>query len=129
VDGGDLNLILIIDDDPVTLAALPALISSRLPDTVVDTALTGDAALALLRTSPYQLILLDVHMSGIDGLTLLRQFRTDVAETPVIVITANLTESVETEASQAGTYAFLPKPAFPDVVIAKVQAALQRTQP
>jgi DNA-binding response OmpR family regulator len=124
-----LKRILIIDDDPVTLAALPALISSRLPDSVVHTALTGESALALLSTSPYQLILLDVDISGIDGLTLLRQFRTDVVGTPVIVMTANLTESVETEASQAGAYAFLPKPAFPDVVIAKVQAALQRTQP
>jgi DNA-binding response OmpR family regulator len=129
VDGADLKRILIIDDDPVTLAALPPLISSRLPDSVVDTALTGESALSLLGTSPYQLILLDVHISSIDGLTLLRQFRSDVAETPVIVMTANLTESVETEASQAGAYAFLPKPAFPDVVIAKVQAALQRTPP
>ncbi|WP_447985023.1 response regulator [Nitrospira sp. Nam74] len=124
-----MNRVLIIDDDPVTLAVLPALISSRLPDTIVDTVATGEAALALLRTSPYQLILLDVHMSGIEGLALLRQFRTDVAETPVIVMTANLTESVENEASQAGAYAFLPKPAFPDVVIAKIQAALQRTSP
>ena len=122
-----MNRILIIDDDSVTLAALPELIRSRLPGTVIDTALTGEAALALLRTSPYQLILLNVHMSDIDGLTLLRQFRAEVAETPVIVMTANLTERVETEASQAGAYAFLPKPAFPDVVIAKVQAALQRT--
>ena len=61
-----------------------------------------------------------MHMSGIDGLTLLRQFRTDVAETPVMVMTANLTESVENEASQAG---------LPDVVIAKMQAALQHTPP
>lgn len=129
MDQRDLKRILIIDDDPVTVAALPVLISSRLPDAVVDTAPTGESALALLRNSPYQLILLNVHISGIDGLTLLRQFRTDIARTPVIVMTADLTESLETEASQAGAYAFLPKPAFPDVVIAKVQAALDRTQP
>ncbi len=46
--------------------------------------------------------------------------------TPVIVMTAHVDESLKTDASQAGAYAFLQKPAFPDVLIAKMQAALQR---
>lgn len=121
-----MNRILIIDDDSVTLGALPALIRSRLSDTVVDTAMGAEAAFALVRTWPYQLIFLDVRMPGIDGLALLRQLRAYARDTPVIVMTAHLDETLETEASQAGVYAFLPKPAFPDVVIAKVQAALQR---
>jgi CheY-like chemotaxis protein len=122
-----LNRILIIDDDPVTLAALPALIMSRLPDTVVDTAMTEEDALARVRTSPYQLVFLDVRMPSIDGLTFLRRLRGYAKDTPVIVMTAHLDESLETEASKAGVYALLPKPAFPDVVIAKVQGALHRT--
>jgi CheY-like chemotaxis protein len=122
-----LNRILIIDDDPVTLAALPALIMSRLPDTVVDTAMTEEDALARVRTSPYQLVFLDVRMPSIDGLTFLRRLRGYAKDTPVIVMTAHLDESLATEASKAGVYALLPKPVFPDVVIAKVQGALHRT--
>jgi CheY-like chemotaxis protein len=122
-----LNRILIIDDDSVTLVVLSALISSRLPDTVVDTAVNAEAALALMRTWPYRVILLEARMPDTDGLTLLRQFRAYAEDTPIIVMTAHLDASLEAEALQAGAYAFLPKPAFPDVVIAKVQAALQRT--
>jgi DNA-binding response OmpR family regulator len=124
-----LNRILVIDDDSVTLAALPALIRSRLPDTVVDTAMTEEDALASVRTSPYQLVFLDVRMPSIDGLTFLRRLRAYAKDTPVIVMTAHLDTSLEAEASEIGVYALLPKPAFPDVVIAKVQAALQRTPP
>jgi DNA-binding response OmpR family regulator len=124
-----LNRILIIDDDPVTLAALPALIMSRLPDTVVDTAMTEEDALARVRTSPYQLVFLDVRMPSIDGLTFLRRLRGYAKDTPVIVMTAHLDESLEAEVSEVGVYALLPKPAFPDVIIAKAQAALQRTPP
>jgi DNA-binding response OmpR family regulator len=123
------NRILIIDDDSVTLGALPALITSRLPHTVVDTAMTEQHALARVQARPYHLVVLDVRMPSIDGLTFLRRLRASAKDTPVIVMTAYLDESLEAEVSELGVYALLPKPAFPDVIIAKVQAALQRTLP
>jgi DNA-binding response OmpR family regulator len=118
--------ILIIDDDSVTLKALPVLLTNRLPDSIVDTAMDEQTALALVHDGHYDVILLDVRMPSLDGMMLLLQLRADAADTPLIVMTAHPDESVETEASQAGVYAFLPKPAFPDVVIAKVQSALHR---
>jgi DNA-binding response OmpR family regulator len=124
-----LNRILIIDDDSVTLEALPALITSRVPHTVVDTAMTEQDALARVRARPYHLVFLDVRMPSIDGLTFLRRLRAYAKDTPVIVMTAHLDESLEAEVSEVGVYALLPKPAFPDVIIAKAQAALQRTPP
>jgi hypothetical protein len=42
-------------------------------------------------------------------------------------MTARLDDSLEADTSQTGVYAFLSKPVFPDLVIAKAQAALQRT--
>ena len=124
-----MNRILIIDDDSVTLEAVPALITSRLPQTVVDTAMTEQDALARVRARPYQLVFLDVRMPSMDGLTFLRRLRAYAKDTSVIVMTAHLDESLEAEVSEVGVYALLPKPAFPDVIIAKVQAALQRTPP
>jgi DNA-binding response OmpR family regulator len=111
------------------LEALPALITSRIPHTVVDTAMTEQDALARVRARPYHLVFLDVHMPSIDGLTFLRRLRAYAKDTPVIVMTAYLDESLEAEVSEVGVYALLPKPAFPDVIIAKVQAALKRTPP
>jgi DNA-binding NarL/FixJ family response regulator len=45
--------------------------------------------------------------------TLLRQLGASAADTRLIVMTARLDEALEAEASQAGIYAFLSKPAFP----------------
>jgi CheY-like chemotaxis protein len=100
------------------------LLTSRLPDTIVDTAMDEETALALMRVGHYDVIFLDVRMPSLDGMMLLRHLRIYATDSPLIIMTAHPDESVETEASQAGVYAFLPKPAFPDVVIAKVQSAL-----
>ena len=124
-----MNGILIIDDDAVTLGVLPGLITSRLPHTVVDTALTKQDALARVRACPYRLVFLDVRMPSMDGLTFLRHLRAYAKDTPVIVMTAHLDDSLEADVSKVGVYALLPKPAFPDAIMAKVQAALQRTAP
>ena len=119
--------ILVIDDDAVTLGVLPALLKSRLPDTTVDTAMDAETALSLVRSGHYQLIFIDVRMSSVDGLSLLRQLRATAPDTRVIIMTARLDDSLEADTSQTGVYAFLSKPVFPDLVIAKAQAALQRT--
>jgi CheY-like chemotaxis protein len=119
--------ILVIDDDAVTLGVLPALLKSRLPDTAVDTAMDAETALSLVRSGHYQLIFIDVRMPSVDGLSLLRQLRATAPDTRVIIMTARLDDSLEADTSQTGVYAFLSKPVFPDLVIAKAQAALQRT--
>ena len=125
--GADVNRILVVDDDSVTLKVLPALLISRVPNTVVDTARDAQNALALVRTWPYQVIFIDVPMPSVDGLSLLRQLRATAPDTRVIIMTARLDDSLEADTSQTGVYAFLSKPVFPDLVIAKAQAALQRT--
>lgn len=118
--------ILVIDDDSVTLEVLPALLKSRLADTIVDTAIDAESALQLVQTWPYQVIFLDVRMPSVDGLKLLRQLGAAAADVPLIVMTARLDEALKAETSQAGVYAFLSKPVFPDLVIAKAQAAIRR---
>jgi len=87
----------------------------------------AETALSLVRSGHYQLIFIDVRMSSVDGLSLLRQLRATAPDTRVIIMTARLDDSLEADTSQTGVYAFLSKPVFPDLVIAKAQAALQRT--
>jgi DNA-binding response OmpR family regulator len=124
---GRVEHILIIDDDAVTVRVLPALLRSRLPDATVDTATDAQTALSLVRSGHYQLLLIDVRMPSVDGLRLLRDLRGCAPNTRVIIMTSRLDESLKVETSQIGVYAFLSKPLFPDLVIAKAQAALQRT--
>ena len=62
---------------------------TRVPNTVVDTARDAQNALALVRTSPYQVIFIDVPMPSVDGLTFLRQLGSYARDTRVIVMTTN----------------------------------------
>src|SRR5687768_9704543 len=85
----EVHRILIIDDDPDTLLALPVLLKSRFPHAVIQTAINGDAARTWIRSYRYDVILLDIRMPRIDGLTLLKQLRNDLRGTRVLVMTAS----------------------------------------
>jgi two-component system response regulator RstA len=121
----EVHRILIIDDDPDTLLALPALLKSRFPHAVIQTAINGDAARTWIRNYRYDVILLDIRMPRIDGLTLLKQLRNDLRGARVLVMTASH-EDFKTQALEAGAYAFHQKPVLPDVLIATIRAALRR---
>src|SRR6266699_5173308 len=63
--------ILIVDDDPALLQALPQTVSLRLPQAPVDTSDSAHRALELIRAQDYDTIVSDIKMPGMDGLELL----------------------------------------------------------
>jgi len=89
----------------------------------------GEAALALLHAEPFDLVLLDVVMPGLDGLDVLTALREDerLREVPVIVVSGLENEpGTVTEAIRLGAVDFLPK-AFESVLLrARIGAALRR---
>ncbi|RVU43928.1 response regulator [Rubrivivax rivuli] len=91
----------------------------------VTTARHGQQALALLDSEPaFDLVLMDVHMPVMDGLTATRQLRTDPrwAALPVIAMTANVLNEDRERCEQAGMNDFVPKP----VEAEQLQAVLAR---
>ena len=78
--------VLIVDDDPDIREALQAVL--ELDGHVVTALESGAAVLELLRRCPFDLILLDVMMPGIDGLEVLRQVRRAEVAVPVYLLTA-----------------------------------------
>lgn len=105
--------ILAIDDNPDNLTALKAVVSDRLPDTQVLTALNGPRGLELALAEDPDVILLDIVMPNMDGYTVCRKLKEDerLQMIPVIFLTAIKTDRASRiQALEAGAEGFLSKP-------------------
>jgi DNA-binding NtrC family response regulator len=117
--------ILIVDDDPVQRRLLEAAIT-RSGMSVV-TAPGGQPALDILngpRGDQFALVLLDLVMPDVDGITVLTRLRAAHAELPVIVLTAKGGIDSAVEAMRAGANDFLVKPASPERISVSIRNAL-----
>jgi excisionase family DNA binding protein len=89
----------------------------------VETAQDGRSALDRLRLGRYDLLIADLKMPGLDGLTLIREARRLKADLPVIIITGFSTESSAIEAVNLGVAGYLTKPfRVPQVLAAAARA-------
>lgn len=114
--------ILIVDDDAGMHELLQAMLGSE--DYVVDYAMSGQEALARLASSHYDLVLTDIRMPGIDGLTLLNRIKEDKPETKVIVMTAESTPQTVIRAISEKAFSYLGKPFTRPSLIDTVNSAL-----
>lgn len=104
--------VLVVDDLALFRKVLTDVVS-EIPDAVVvATAGTGESALALMRTTPVDLVLLDIEMPGIGGIETLKRIKRDFPTTEVVMISAfNERGSASTiEALNNGALEFVPKP-------------------
>jgi diguanylate cyclase (GGDEF)-like protein len=89
-------------------------------------ATSGEQALAMCKSNPPDLILLDVVMPGLDGFEVCKQLKADEAtqHTPVIFVTSHTDPAQETHGLHLGAVDFIAKPVNPDVVRARVKTHL-----
>jgi ATP-dependent Clp protease ATP-binding subunit ClpA len=114
--------ILVVDDDPAINAVLKHLLEK---DYSVDTALNGAQAIELFDHDPHELVLLDLQLPDIDGLTLLQHFKEKRPSTQVIVSTAFVSVAKAVEATKAGAWYFLEKPFDLEQLLPLVESALK----
>ena len=102
--------ILIVDDNPSNTKLLAFLLSTKGYE--VRTAANADEALAVLAEWTPRLILMDIQLPGIDGLTLTRQLKADprTSGIPIIAATAYAMKGDEERALQAGCSGYITKP-------------------
>ena len=115
--------VLVVDDESSIREMLSKTLA--LAEYEVDTAPDALAALDMLRMSPadYDLLIADLKMPGMDGLTLIRHVKQLHSELPVIIITGFSTESCAIEAVNLGVSAYLKKPfRVPQVLAAAAKA-------
>jgi excisionase family DNA binding protein len=113
--------ILVVDDE----ASIRDLLAKTLAlaEYDVDTAPDGRSALERLRLYPYDLLIADLKMPGLDGLAVIREAKRLKVDLPVIIITGYSTESAAIEAVNLGVAGYLTKPfRVPQVLAAAAKA-------
>jgi excisionase family DNA binding protein len=114
--------VLVVDDE----ASIRDLLAKTLAlaEYDVDLAPDGRAALERLRIIPYDLLITDLKMPGVDGLTVIKEARRLKTDIPVIIITGYSTESSAIEAVNLGVSGYLTKPFRVPRVLAAAAKAL-----
>ncbi len=100
--------ILVVDDEQAVRDLLVKTLT--MADYEVDTADDGASALDRLRSSDYDLLITDLKMPGMDGLSVIRQARQQSMALPIIIITGYSTEASAIEAINLGVSGYLTKP-------------------
>ncbi|HEX6483778.1 MAG TPA: response regulator [Ktedonobacteraceae bacterium] len=120
--------ILIVDDDPVLLQALPQTVSLRIPQARVDTSNSAQGALEQIQKYHYDVIVSDIKMPGMDGLELLARIRELRPGTPMLLITGHGEHELAIQALRGGAYDYILKPIDRDYFVAALRRALQTQQ-
>jgi two-component system response regulator MprA len=118
--------ILVVDDDPGIVSFLKR--GLIFEGYAVDSAVNGSEALAKIRDTEPDLVILDVMMPGIDGIEVSKRLRR-VSEIPILMLTAKGALGDKISGLNSGADDYLVKPFEFDELLARVQALLRRSNP
>jgi two-component system KDP operon response regulator KdpE len=117
--------ILIVDDELQIRRVMKTALSSYGYE--VSAAANGDEALGLVRSSDYDLVLLDVNMPGRSGLETCREICAIASHPAVVMVTVRDSEADKVEALDAGADDYVIKPFGIFELLARIRAMLRRT--
>jgi DNA-binding response OmpR family regulator len=115
--------VLIVDDEPIVRDVLSRYLAKGGYE--VDTAEDGERALEAFGTAPPDLVLLDIMLPRLDGLSVFARIR-EHADTPVIMLTAKTEETDRVVGLEIGADDYVSKPFSPREVVARVRSVLRR---
>lgn len=120
-----MNPLLLIDDDQ----ELTSMLSTYLQREGFVVQVANDSQLGLRQAiaGPYELLVLDVMMPGLDGISLLRQIRQH-SKVPVIMLTAKGDDIDKVLGLELGADDYVAKPCLPRELVARIRAILRRVQ-
>ena len=120
--------IVIVDDDPSLLKALPEAVRLRLKNVAVDTCDSAAEALGKIGSTDYDAIVADIKMPGMDGLALLAEIRTLRPDTPTVLITGHGHDDLAVLALRGGAYDFVQKPIDRDYIVGSLTRAIEERE-
>jgi DNA-binding response OmpR family regulator len=116
--------VLVVEDEPRLAAGLRAGLEAE--GFAVDVALTGTDGLWLAHEQPFDVIVLDLMLPGVNGYVVCRTLRDEANWTPVLMLTAKDGEWDEVEGLDTGADDYLTKPFSYAVLLARLRALLRR---
>jgi DNA-binding response OmpR family regulator len=119
--------ILVIDDEPRILAFLASGLQAE--GFTVDTAEDGTDALRCMRRSAYDLVLLDLLLPGVDGLTVLEELNHAQPDLPVLIVSARSDLPTKLRGFGLGAADYVSKPFSLPELVARIRVALRRSHP
>jgi two-component system response regulator MprA len=119
--------VLVVDDDRAIRESLDRALDIEGYRVVM--AADGAQALDLVASEQPDLVVLDLMMPNVDGLTVCRRLRARRDRTPILMLTARTETSDRVSGLDAGADDYLPKPFDLDELLARIRALLRRTKP
>ncbi len=118
-----LNVLLVEDDRDLALSVIDHL---EIEGIICDYAANGIEGSALVDINSYQVLILDINMPGMDGLSLCEKIRGDGNDTPILMLTARDTLANKIEGFNAGTDDYMIKPFEIEELIVRLHALAKR---
>jgi DNA-binding response OmpR family regulator len=113
--------LLLVDDEEVYVSVLAKRLSKR--NFLVKTALSGTEAIRILRNESFDLAVLDFKMEDMDGIEVLKVFKTIEPKMPVIILTGHGSEAAAREGMEYGAYDYLVKPCELSELVQRIREA------
>ncbi len=117
--------ILLVDDDRLLSVLLAKVLGAN--HYAIDRAFDGEAALELATAVEYDLILLDVQIPKLDGISLCRKLRSQGYRKPILLLTGNDSDADVVAGFDAGADDYISKPYATDVLLARIRTLLRRS--
>jgi DNA-binding NtrC family response regulator len=116
--------ILLVDDEVVFTTNMGKLLTNR--GYKVTAANSGDAAIQALEKESFDVVVLDLKMPGMDGLTTLKEIKKLGLFTETLILTGHGSIDTALEAIKLGAYDYLTKPCEIDDLVGKLEGAWQK---
>ena len=118
--------ILLVEDDAELASALSRVLSDEQYEVVV--LARGDQGLATAQAQPFDIVLTDLRLPGLNGLELVRQLHAHRPRLPIILMTAHGTTETAIEATKLGAYDYLLKPFEMEELLDLVSKAVESSR-
>ena len=118
--------VLIIEDSAEVVETVSLCLQLRWPQAEVVVSAEGMKGVELLRSEPFDIVLLDLNLPDIDGFTVLKQIR-EFSDVSTIILTVRGREEDQNKGLETGADDYIVKPFRPRDLVARVYAVLRRS--